>query len=190
VDILVYEAAPSGSQVMDAIGKLVSALDRNRVARQPVEGIGCTLKDFCSHLLESFDGRGDHVCAENWLNDVEELLAIIGCTNVQKVAYTTYKLTGEAKCWWQDKKFVLVIDLHEFNWRFFPRVMQETKAWEFLDLVQGGMMVIEYATKFLQLLRFGMYLILNEEKKMKKFERGLNSRILIMMSYFDIRDFS
>jgi hypothetical protein len=103
------------------------------------------LKDFCSHLLESFDGRGDHICAENWLNDVEELLAIIGCTNVQKVAYTTYKLTREAKCWWQDKKFVLVIDLglkiaiswevfkHEFNWRFFPRVVQETKAWEFLD---------------------------------------------------------
>jgi hypothetical protein len=35
-----------------------------------------------------------------------------------------------------------------------------------------------------------MYLILNEEKKVKKFERGLNSRIRIMMSCFDIRDFS
>jgi hypothetical protein len=32
--------------------------------------------------------------------------------------------------------------------------------------------VIEYAAKFLQLSRFGLYLIPIEEKKVKKFERG------------------
>ena len=68
--------------------------------------------------------------------------------------------------------------------------MQEEKAPEFFELVQEGMIVIKYAVKFLQLLLFGMYLIPNEEKKAKKFERGLNSRIWIMMSCFDIRDFS
>jgi hypothetical protein len=50
--------------------------------------------------------------------------------------------------------------------------------------------VIEYAMKFLQLSHHGMYLILNEEKKVKKFERGLNTCIWIMMSWFNIRDFS
>jgi hypothetical protein len=90
-----------------------------------------------------------------------------------------YKLTGEAKCWWQDKKVVLVIDLgseiaifwevfkHEFNRHFYPRIVQEAKAQEFLDLVQGGMSVIEYAAKFLQLLHFGLFLIPTEEKKAK-----------------------
>jgi hypothetical protein len=60
-----------------------------------------------------------------------------------------------------DKKVVLVPDLglviaiswevfkHKFNWHFFPRVVQEAKAREFLDLVQEGMSVIEYAMKFL-----------------------------------------
>jgi hypothetical protein len=60
-----------------------------------------------------------------------------------------------------EKKVVLVPDLgleiaiswevfkHKFNRHFFPRVMQEAKAREFLDLVQEGMSVIEYATKFL-----------------------------------------
>jgi hypothetical protein len=38
---------------------------------------------------------------------------------------------------------------HEFNWHFFPRVVQEAKAGEFLDLVQGEMSVIEYAAKCL-----------------------------------------
>jgi hypothetical protein len=52
------------------------------------------------------------------------------------------------------------------------------------------MSVIEYATKFLQLSRFDMYVIPNEEKKVKNFERGLNSHIRIMMSCFGICNFS
>ena len=50
--------------------------------------------------------------------------------------------------------------------------------------------MIEYAAKFLQLSLFGLYLIPTKEKKVKKFERGLNSRFRIMMSYFNVRDFS
>jgi hypothetical protein len=42
---------------------------------------------------------------------VEELLATLGCTNEQNVAYAAYKLMGEVKCWWQDKKVVLVANL-------------------------------------------------------------------------------
>jgi hypothetical protein len=68
--------------------------------------------------------------------------------------------------------------------------VQKVKAREFLDLVQGEMSMIKYAAEFLQLSRFGLYLIPTDEKKAKKFERGLNSRIRIMMSCFDIRDFS
>jgi hypothetical protein len=202
VDISVEEATLPGSQVMEAIGQLVSAIDCDMVVRQPVDGTGCSLKDFYSHHSESFDGKGDHTSTENWLNDVEELLATLGCNNEQKMAYTAYKLTREAKRWWQDKKLVLIADLgletvvswevfkHEFNRHFFPRVVQEAKAREFLDLVQGEMSVIEYAAKFLQLSHFGLYCIPTEERKAKKFERGLNSHIRIMMSYFDIWDFS
>jgi hypothetical protein len=81
VDIPIEEAKLPRSQVMEAIGQLVSAIDRNKVARQPVEGTRCSLKDFCSHHSKSFDGKGDHTSAEKWLNDVEELLATLGCTN-------------------------------------------------------------------------------------------------------------
>ena len=63
-DILVYEAAPSGSQVMDVIGQLVSALYHDRVTRLPVEGTECSVKDLCSHHSKSFDGRGDHISAK------------------------------------------------------------------------------------------------------------------------------
>jgi hypothetical protein len=87
MDISVEEATLPGSQVMEAIGQLVSTIDHDRVARQPAKGTGCSLKDFCSHHSKIFDGKGDYTSAENWLNDVEELLATLGCTNEQKVAY-------------------------------------------------------------------------------------------------------
>jgi hypothetical protein len=118
--------------VIDAISQLVSALDCNRVTRQPVEGIECSLKDFCSHHSESFDGRGNHISTKNWLSDVKEFLATTRFTNEQKVAYTAYKLTREPKHWWQDKKAVFVADLgseiaitweifkNDFNRHFFP----------------------------------------------------------------------
>ena len=57
VDIPIYEVAPLGSQVMDTIGQLVSALDCDRVTRQLVEGTECSLKDFCIHHLDSFNER-------------------------------------------------------------------------------------------------------------------------------------
>ena len=99
LDIPIDEATLPGSQVMDGIGQLVLALDRDRIARQPAKGTGCSLKDFCSHHSESFDERGSHIRAKSWLSDVEELLATLGCTNEQKVAYAAHKLIGEAKCW-------------------------------------------------------------------------------------------
>jgi hypothetical protein len=51
MDIPIDEATLPGSQVMDAIGQLVSALDRDWVARQPSEGTGCFLKDFYTSSL-------------------------------------------------------------------------------------------------------------------------------------------
>jgi predicted mannosyl-3-phosphoglycerate phosphatase (HAD superfamily) len=43
---------------------------------------------------------------------------------------------------------------------------------------------------FIQLSRFAMYLISDEEKKTKKFWRGLNTCIWTMMTCFDIYNFS
>jgi hypothetical protein len=66
VDIHVYEALPPRrDQTMYAISQLVSALDCDRVARQPAAESGCSLKDFFHHKSDSFDRTGDHISAEN-----------------------------------------------------------------------------------------------------------------------------
>ncbi|GLT53613.1 hypothetical protein SLA2020_268730 [Shorea laevis] len=153
-------------------------------ARQPFAGQGCTFKNFCNHNFDGFDGTGDHISAENWLNNMEELLEATGCNASQKVPYTPYKLFGEAKRWWQVKKVLFILELgleqditwemfkDAFNKHFFPKVVQEAKLREFMDLTQGGMSVTEYASRFVQLSRFAPYLIPDKEKKAKKYERA------------------
>lgn len=118
-----------------SISQLVTAVAHETEARQPVVGKGCPLKNFCSHSFDSFDKTSDHVSAEKWLNDMEELLETIGCTNEQKVTYTAFKLNGELKRSWQPRKVLLIIELgsgqaitwkifkDEFNKHLFPRVL-------------------------------------------------------------------
>jgi hypothetical protein len=69
------------------------------------------------------------------LNDIKELLEAIGCTEEQKVASTTYKLSGKAKSWWQARKVLFAMELdagkfilcdmfkEEFNIQFCPKVV-------------------------------------------------------------------
>lgn len=118
------------------------------------------------------------------------------------MVYTAFRLSREAKHWWQAKKALLVMELgsklaitwiifkDEFNRHFFPRVVQDVKAREFMDIVQGRLSVIEYAARFLLLSRFAMYLIPDEKKRTSKFDRGQNTRIQTMLTCFDICNFS
>jgi hypothetical protein len=76
-----------------------------------------------------------------------------------------------------------------FNDQYFPRIVQEAKAREFMDLVQGNMTVAQYAAKFTQLSRFAPYVIPDEEKKAKKFERGLNQRIRNWVLCLEVKNF-
>ena len=60
---------------------------------------------------------------------------------------------------------------------YFLEVVRERKEREFADLVQGSMIVEQYAAKFIDLSHFGPHLILTEAKKASRFQKGLNERL-------------
>lgn len=70
-----------------------------------------------------------------------------------------------------------------------PKVLKEAKAREFMDLVPGSMTVAQYGAKFTELSRFAMYLILGKEKKVRKFEKGLNQRIQNQVVSLEVNKF-
>ncbi|XP_057953965.1 uncharacterized protein LOC131148258 [Malania oleifera] len=55
----------------------------------------------------------------------------------------------------------------------FPTTIREAKVKEFLNFTQGHLTVQQYTTKVIELSHFAPYIVPNEAKKARKFDRGL-----------------
>ena len=111
-----------------------------------------------------------------------ETLGVEGDEVRIKVAARQFQ--GSAVHWWRSYRGT--INIHALTWeefkeafleRFFPTVMREMKAEEFLALKQESMSVQEYERKFAELSRFAPQYLPDEVAKARKFEWGLSSHI-------------
>ena len=77
---------------------------------------------------------------------------------------------------------------------FYPISLQKAKEGEFMQLQQGNMSVLKYASKFIKLSRFALAFVADERLKMNQFETRLNSTLKERMSvrqyasYVDLYD--
>jgi hypothetical protein len=94
------EAIPDVAQMFqDMAGQFIATItDFRGEAPHDVEQ-GCPFKIFERFNIPMFDGKLGPIESENLLVDVEEILQLAGCTAEQKVQYTAYRLSGEAKRW-------------------------------------------------------------------------------------------
>ena len=72
--------------------------------------------------------------------------------------------------------------------KFFPTSARHVKALEFLELKQGGMIVLEYVARFIELARFGDDYVATNISKVRKFEDGLKLSIQSKIAGFLIQD--
>ncbi|KAF5442076.1 hypothetical protein F2P56_024092 [Juglans regia] len=160
---------------------------------------GCTIEQFNRMHPPTFDGQGDATLAEDWIQDIKEILRVTNCMDEHKVLFSAFKLTGEAKRWWIFERTIreaegteIVRWLHFkqiFLEHFFPTSVRDDKAMEFANLVQGAMTVHQCVARFIELSRCAAYLIPDEEKKARKFEQGLNEKIYERIVGFQIWNF-
>ncbi|XP_057972732.1 uncharacterized protein LOC131160871 [Malania oleifera] len=148
----------------------------------PFAALGCTIEKFTKMNAQAFSRAVDPAVAKNWMQEIEKVLTVLHCTDEQRVLYAMYKLIGEAEIWWMAMKLLEEQRpiLEPMTWsrfreiffdRYFPSTIREVKVQEFLSLTQGSLTVQQYATKFIKLSRFAPYIVLDEAKKAKKFER-------------------
>ncbi|XP_057953797.1 uncharacterized protein LOC131148078 [Malania oleifera] len=149
----------------------------------------------------SFVGRPNLIVAENWVQEVGEILAVLACTDKQKMAFATFKLTRVVKHKWRSVRMIdeQRPDLMSMSWslfkdlffeRYFLAIVWNTKAAEFLHLTQGLMTMTQYAARFLELYRFAPHLAADEEKKARKFEEGLKQSLFKQVIGFRVQTFA
>ncbi|KAF5481414.1 hypothetical protein F2P56_002065 [Juglans regia] len=157
--------------------------------------VGCTYERFLAHRTPAFTGEEDPMRARRWILDLERTFEVCGCTEVQMVLYASYMLQGEAAYWWETKRSLLEMEFgslaavswqrfkKEFDDRYFPVSVRRQKAREFNNLVQGGMTVEQYATKFMELGRFAPHLIATEELQVEPAYWWETKRSLLEMEF-------
>jgi hypothetical protein len=118
--------------------RLVKALVNIRGEGTPSGSKGCSFKEFYKHPFPMFKGNLNSGEVRDWLVSLEELLRVIDCIEEQRVKYTTYKFSGEARRWWYAKRNSLVMELgskeaitwtrfkEEFYWEYFWNLRRST----------------------------------------------------------------
>ncbi|KAK1610109.1 hypothetical protein QYE76_033782 [Lolium multiflorum] len=120
--------------------------------------------------------------AEDWLMDTERKLKTVGCNDEEKIRYTTYLLSGPAASWWENLVAVhppdKVFTWEEFKKKFrdahVPESVVELKKREFDELRQNTAPIMQYVRDFNRLSRYAPEDVDTEEKRKKRFMKGMN----------------
>ena len=135
-----------------------------------------------------YDGSGDPEVAWLWLDRVNKVYGVIGCTDEQRVLFSSFLMEDRAKDWWDavERRYPDGISWdqfqQEFTDRFFPQSHKDSKIEEFFKLEQKNMSVSEYEKKFSELVRLVPYIQADEFLKCKRFLAGLQPRIRVHLS--------
>ncbi|KAG2410749.1 Tubulin-folding cofactor [Vigna angularis] len=156
-----------------------------------------SLESFLQHHPAKFHGKVSLDEADQWFKDIERIFNAKRCPDENRLVYAEYLLSGEAGYWWSNMRMLLDRSGTPITWglfkkkfysEYFPDSVRFAKEMEFLQLVQGGMSVSEYADKFKHLIRFHT-MERDEEWQCRKFENGLRGDIKLLVAGLYIKKF-
>ncbi|KAK3030741.1 hypothetical protein RJ639_036545 [Escallonia herrerae] len=148
-----------------------------------VEGQDGITRRFVKLIKNPFFGKPDPTIAKEWLARAEKILDTARISNSQRLVYTTFMLEASTERWWKllsmKWKWEGVPSTwenfkREFTNKYVPVVTQEKREVNFIKFEQQNMSVSVYESQFTDLARFCPHLVDIEERKVRKFVKGLN----------------
>ena len=156
--------------------------------REVIEEPGRSIERVQKLGAKPYDGSGDLEVAWLWLDRVNKVYGVMGCTDEQRVLFSSFLMEDRAKDWWDavERRYPDGISWdqfqQEFTDRFFLQSHKDSKIEEFFKLEQKNMSVSEYEKKFSELVRLVPYIQADEVLKCKRFLSGLQHRIRVHLS--------
>ncbi|GKB61611.1 putative reverse transcriptase domain-containing protein [Tanacetum coccineum] len=86
-------------------GNVVNENIQENVGNVLVNGnrVGCSYKEFLACNPKEYDGKGGVVVLTSWIEKMENVQDMSGCSNNQKVKYTAGSFVGKALPWWNSQ---------------------------------------------------------------------------------------
>ena len=149
-----------------------------------------------AHHPSTFTREGDPMVADHWFRQIKRVFEAMEITsNAMRIRIVTFQLEGESQVWWDWIK--VSRDLEMMTWgefrelsmsKFFMASARHAKAWEFLELKHGNIIVLKYVAKFTELARFRDDYVVTDMAKVRKFEDGLKLSIRGKIMGFLLQD--
>ncbi|GKB26270.1 putative reverse transcriptase domain-containing protein [Tanacetum coccineum] len=86
-------------------GNVVNENVQENVGNAIVNGnrVGCSYKDFLAYNPKEYDGKGGAVVLTRWIEKMESVHDMSGCSIEQKVKYNAGSFVGKALTWWNSQ---------------------------------------------------------------------------------------
>eukprot|EP00262_Sarcandra_glabra_P018040 TRINITY_DN637_c0_g2_i1.p1 TRINITY_DN637_c0_g2~~TRINITY_DN637_c0_g2_i1.p1 ORF type:complete len:400 (-),score=56.59 TRINITY_DN637_c0_g2_i1:79-1230(-) len=170
----------TGDRIDDAVTRAIN------VARAPI--LRSEIEEFRKNRPRYFNGTGDVMEAQRWIEKLEKIFDLIQCTDASKVRLATFKLEDAAEHWWGQLRdsTEAATPGHVWTWaefvrafydEYYPQSIQEGKINEFFKLQQGNMTIDAYVKAFTELGRFVPNMVADEMFRIRRFEQGLRPHI-------------
>ncbi|GJY75775.1 putative reverse transcriptase domain-containing protein, partial [Tanacetum coccineum] len=188
--------APDFSTIIDQqLQNLLPAmLAQENIRNVLVNGnrVGCSYKEFLACNPKEYDGKGGVVVLTRWIEKMESVQDMSGCSIDQKVKYTAGSFVGKALTWWNSQIYTLSREVAiSMSWNDFKFMMieefcpshemqkLETELWNHAMVGAGH---AAYTDRFHELARLVPHLVTPESRKIERYVYGLAPQIRGMVA--------
>ncbi|GKE09589.1 retrotransposon protein, putative, ty3-gypsy subclass, partial [Tanacetum coccineum] len=86
--------------------------------------VGCSYKEFLAYNPKEYDGKGGAVVLTRWIEKMESVHDMSGCSVNQKLKYTDGSFVGKALMWWNSQIRTLSLEVAvSMSWNDFKFMM-------------------------------------------------------------------
>ncbi|GKE78082.1 putative reverse transcriptase domain-containing protein [Tanacetum coccineum] len=135
-------------------GNVVNENVHENVGNVIVNGnrVGCLYKEFLAYNPEEYDGKGGVVVLTHWIEKIESVHDMSGCSIDQKVKYTAGSFVGKGLTWWNSQIRMLSREVAvSMSWNDFKFIMiQEFCPSHEMQKLESELMVAAMEPKTMQ----------------------------------------
>ncbi|GJY65734.1 putative reverse transcriptase domain-containing protein [Tanacetum coccineum] len=175
-------------------GNVVNENVQENVGNVIVNGnrVGCSYKEFLACNPKEYDGKGGAVVLTRWIEKMESVHDMSGCSIDQKVKYTAGSFVGKALTWWNSQIRTLSREVAvSMSWNDFKFMMiqefcpshemqkLESELWNHAMVGAGH---AAYTDRFHELARLVPHLVTPESRMIERYVYGLAPQIRGMVA--------
>ncbi|GKC71163.1 reverse transcriptase domain-containing protein [Tanacetum coccineum] len=181
----VNEKVSNRGNVGNQNGNVVNENIQENVGNVLVNGnrVGCSYKEFLACNPKEYDGKGGVVVLTSWIEKMENVQDMSGCSNDQKVKYIAGSFVGKAFTWWNSQirklsqEVVVSMSYNDFKFmmiqEFCPSHEMQKLESELWSHAMVGAGHAEYTDRFHELARLVPHLVTPESMIIERNVYGL-----------------